>query len=202
MNDRQARETEMSATDRLFFALFPPAAVSAQVYALQQDLRVRHGLWGRAIAMDRLHVKLCNLGDYRGLPSNIVAKAREAASCVRAPVFDVIFDRAFSFAGRSRNRPFVLRSHEGARSIQNFQRELGKSMMAHGLGKFVRPYTPHMTLLYDTADVSEQPVDPVSWRCAEFRLVHSMLGQTRHVSLGDWRFSESETSTPEWAQAS
>lgn len=192
----------MPATDRLFFALFPPAAAAAQIYALQQDLRVRHGLWGRAIAMDRLHVTLCHLGDYDGLPNGIVAKARKAASRVRASAIDVTFDRALSFSGRPRNRPFVLRSHEGARSIQDFQRELGKSMMAHGLGKFVRPYTPHMTLLHDTADIAEQPIDPVSWRCAEFRLVHSMLGQTRHMSLGDWRFTENEASAVELAQAS
>lgn len=192
----------MPPTDRLFFALFPPAATAAQVYSLQQDLRVRHGLWGRAIAMDRLHVTLCHLGDYDGLPNGIVAKAREAASRVRAPAFDVIFDRALSFSGRPRNRPFVLRSHEGARSVQDFQRELGKAMMAHGLGKFVRPYTPHITLLYDTADVAEQSIEPVTWRCAEFRLVHSMLGQTRHISLGDWRFDEQEVSDVELAQAS
>ncbi len=192
----------MPATDRLFFALFPPAATAAQVYALQQDLRVRHGLWGRAIAMDRLHVTLCLLGDYNGLPSGIVAKAREAARRVRSPAFEVMFDRALSFSGRPRNRPLVLRGCEGARSVQDFQRELGSSMMAHGLGKFVRPYTPHMTLLYDTADVAEQVIEPVVWRCAEFRLVHSMLGQTRHISLGDWKFSEQEASNVELAQAS
>ena len=43
----------MSATDRLFFALFPPVTTAARVYALQQDLRVRHGLWGRALAIER-----------------------------------------------------------------------------------------------------------------------------------------------------
>ena len=192
----------MSATDRLFFALFPPASTAAQVYSLQQDLRVRHGLWGRALAMDRLHVTLCHLGDYAGLPQAVVTKARVAASRVRAPAFDVMFDRALSFTGRPRNRPFVLRSQEGARGVQDFQRELGVAMASCGLGKFVRPYTPHMTLLYDTADVAEQAVDPVSWQCTEFRLVHSMLGQTRHISLGDWQFSEGETSAVELAQAS
>lgn len=180
----------MSATDRLFFAIFPPSTTAAQVYALQQDLRVRHGLWGRALAMNRLHVTLCHLGDYVGLPPAVVARAHEAASRVCAPVIDITFDRALSFAGRERNRPFVLRSSEGAPEVQAFQRELGSAMSLSGLGKFVRPYTPHMTLLYDSNDISEQPIEPVMWTCTEFRLIHSMLGQTRHVTLGSWQLGE------------
>lgn len=183
----------MSVTDRLFFAIYPPAAVGARVYALQQDLRVRHGLWGRALAMDRLHVTLCHLGDYVGLPQSVVSKAHEAASCVRASAIDITFDRALSFAGRPRNQPFVLRSREGAPAVQAFQRELGKAMALSGLGKFVRPYTPHMTLLYDTADVAEHEIEPVTWQCTEFRLIHSMLGQTRHVTLGAWQLDQHAT---------
>ena len=183
----------MSATDRLFFAIFPPADAAAQIYALQQDFRVRHGLWGRALAMSRFHVTLCHLGDYVSLPSAIVAKAHDAANRVSAPAIDVTFDRALSFAGRERNRPFVLRNSEGAPAIQALQRELGKAMALAGLGKFVRPYTPHMTLLYDTNDVAEQPIAPVTWRCSEFRLIHSMLGQTRHETLGAWQLRETAT---------
>ena len=95
----------MSATDRLFFALFPPVTTAARVYALQQDLRVRHGLWGRALAIDRLHVPLCQLGDHVGLPEQIVARAREAARRVSVSAFDVTFESALSFTGRPRNRP-------------------------------------------------------------------------------------------------
>lgn len=180
----------MRATDRLFFAIFPPASTTAQVYALQQDLRIRHGLWGRALAMDRLHVTLCHLGDYVGCPDAVVARAREAAAQVKTPAIDITFDRALSFAGRERNRPFVLRSSEGAPEVQAFQRELGSAMSLSGLGKFVRPYTPHMTLLYDSNDISEQPIEPLMWTCTEFRLIHSMLGQTRHVTLGSWQLGE------------
>ena len=191
----------MPATDRLFFALFPPAATAARVYALQQDLRVRHGLWGRPLAMDRLHVTLCHVGDYAGLPQAIVAKAREAASRVSAPAFDVTFDRALTFTGRPRNRPFVLRSRDGAPGVRHLQHELGEAMSRCGLGRFARPYTPHMTLLYDTAEVAEHPVDPMTWTATEFRLVHSMLGQTRHVPLGAWTLGEGAAHQSELAQA-
>jgi RNA 2',3'-cyclic 3'-phosphodiesterase len=56
----------------------------------------------------------------------------------------------------------------------------------------VKPYTPHMTLLYDSAGVAEHAIEPVSWRATEFRLVHSLLGQTKHISLGSWPLSEAQ----------
>jgi 2'-5' RNA ligase len=176
----------MSATDRLFFALFPDATTTARIYSLQQDLRVRHGLWGRPIAMDRLHVTLCHLGDYHGVPQAIVARAQEAASNQGGAAFEVTFDHALTFAGRARNRPFVLRSKAGAASVQGFQRKLGAEMTMNGLARFVRPYTPHMTLFYDSAEVTEHEIEPVTWTATGFRLVHSLLGQTRHLTLGEW----------------
>jgi 2'-5' RNA ligase len=47
-------------------------------------------------------------------------------------------------------------------------------------------FTPHVTLLYDGMSVAEQPVDPISWTVGEFVLVHSLLGQTRHIILDRW----------------
>lgn len=191
----------MSATDRLFFALFPTATTAAQIYSLQQDLRVRHGLWGRPLAMDRLHVTLCHLGDYVGTPKAIIAKACDAARRLSAEPFEVTFDSALTFAGRARNRPFVLKSKQGAASVEAFQRKLGVEMAACGLGKFVRPYTPHMTLLYDSADVAEHAIDPVTWTATEFRLVHSLLGQTRHITLGNWSLGETQATQRELERA-
>lgn len=185
----------MPATDRLFFALFPSATTAARVYSLQQDFRVRHGLWGRPIAMTRLHVTLAHLGDYPSLPDDIVASAREAAAQINAAPVEVTFQSALSFAGRQRNRPFVLQGKTGTEDVKAFQRQLGAVMKACGLGRFARPYTPHMTLLYDTAAVAEHPIEPVTWTASEFVLVHSLLGQTRHVRLGQWRFDVQQAET-------
>lgn len=191
----------MPGTDRLFFALFPTLGAAAQVYALQQELRIRHGLWGRPLSIDRLHVTLCHLGDHAVLPSSIVVRAREAAERLKAPPFEVTFDRALSFTGRARNRPFVLLTKKGASAVETLQRQLGAEMAACGLGRFVRPYTPHMTLLYDSADVSEHEIEPVTWTANSFRLVRSLLGQTRHISLGDWPLAETEPAHRELKQA-
>lgn len=177
----------MPATDRLFFALFPSVTTATQIYSLQQDLRVRHGLWGRPTAISRLHVTLAHLGDYRSLPNDIVAKARDAAAKISAAPIEVTFQSALSFTGRPRNRPFVLQGKTGTESVKALQRQLGAELKACGLGRFARPYTPHMTLLYDTAGVDEHPIEPLAWTATEFVLVHSLLGQTRHVRLGAWQ---------------
>jgi 2'-5' RNA ligase len=106
----------------------------------------------------------------------------------------VTFDRAVTFAGRGRNRPFVLRSKDGAARVEAFQRKLGAETTMCGLGRFAKPYSPHMTLLYDSADVTEHAIEPVTWTVTDFRLVHSLLGQTRHILLGDWRLGEVQAS--------
>jgi 2'-5' RNA ligase len=147
--------------------------------------------------MERLHVTLCHVGDYVGLPQAVVARARKAAETFTTPAFDVTFDRVLSFTGRARYRPFVLKSRQGTATVEAFQRQLGVAMTAAGLGKFAKPYTPHMTLLYDGAEVAEQQVDPITWTVTEFTLVHSLLGQTRHIPLGRWSLGEAQASEPE-----
>jgi 2'-5' RNA ligase len=47
-------------------------------------------------------------------------------------------------------------------------------------------FAPHVTLMYDDQGISEQAVEPVSWTAHDFVLVHSLLGQTKHVHLGRW----------------
>lgn len=72
-----------------------------------------------------------------------------------------------------------------------FQRELGVAMKKVGLGQWVdSPFTPHVTMLYDEHEVAEQVVDAIGWTATEFVLVHSLLGQTRHVPLGRWPLGE------------
>ena len=43
-----------------------------------------------------------------------------------------------------------------------------------------------MTLTYDKVAVPEQPIEPITWTATEFFLVHSLLGQTRHIPLEKW----------------
>ncbi len=178
-------------TDRLFFAIFPDAAAAERIALLAQRLRSEHRLKGSPLGTERFHVTLHHLGDYAGLPQGIVAEAIKAAATISMPQFDVAFDRALSFHGRSGNRPFVLRGCDDLIALETFHRDLGTALNKAGLavGRAQPPYKPHTTLLYDDSLVLERPVETVTWTAREFVLVHSLLGRTVHVPLARWPLS-------------
>ena len=43
-----------------------------------------------------------------------------------------------------------------------------------------------MTLLRDVVEIAAQTIEPITWTAREFVLVHSLIGQTRHIPLGRW----------------
>ena len=173
-------------TDRLFFAIYPNRDAAARIARLAQRQRSVQGLQGSPLATEHFHITLHHLGDYVGVPQTIVAAAGEAASAVAMPPFEVVFDRAASF-DKPRNRPFVLRGGDGVAALMAFQEALGTAMKKAGLGRLAESrFTPHVTLLYDDRRVAEQAVETVGWTAHEFVLVHSLLGQTRHVPLARW----------------
>lgn len=180
-------ELDGPPSDRLFFGVFPEPAVAETIAGRARDLRGRLGLSGAPLTPERLHVTLHHIGDYAGLPRGIVAQALEAGEAASsAAPFGVTFDKAASFNNRG-NNPFVLQGGEGLLALHDFQKALGLSMARAGLGKQVaRQFNPHVTLLYDRALAPETPVEPVSWGVSEFLLIHSLLGQTRHIVLGRW----------------
>ena len=180
-------------TDRLFFALFPSDEAIPQIVKTSQQLRDEHGLTGKSLSNDRLHVTLHHVGDYAGgLPNGLVETAQDVASTMAMPAFEVTFDRAMSFAGRPRNRPFVMRGNEringGLSALMAFQKTMYLAMCRAGLQgpRANAKFAPHVTLMYDDQGIPEQAVEPVSWTAHDFVLVHSLLGQTRHIHLGRW----------------
>jgi len=72
------------ATDRLFFGVFPDPGTAGQIWESAQTLRSKHGVSGKPVRKDRLHVTLHHLGDYDGVPRDIVVKASKAAESVSA----------------------------------------------------------------------------------------------------------------------
>jgi 2'-5' RNA ligase len=174
-------------TDRLFLAISPTPNAAMLMTSLAQRFRSEHDLKGASLAMERLHITLHHLGDYEGLPRGVVAAAAEAASTIAVAPFDVAFDRVLSFSGGPRKQPFVLSGGSGLGALKAFRQALGVAMTRTGLGRWAQPaYTPHVTLLYDDSSVAEQTVETIGWTVREFILVHSLLGKSRHIRLGQW----------------
>ena len=177
-------------SDRLLLLIYPDPVMAARIAGLAEPLRRAEGLTGAAVAADRLHITLHHLGEYDGVPKHIAATASEAMAKVDFPAFPVVFDRIHYFR-RPRNQPIILRGDDGLNDLVAFQQVLGTALARHGLGKLVdRHFTPHVTLLYDDRDIAERAAEPIRWTVREFALVHSLLGQTRHVTLARWSLAE------------
>ena len=182
--DRPPEPPKPRPTDRLFFALVPDADNAARIARMGEDLRRTHGLHGRVTAPERLHTTLLHLGDYAGFPDELARRAIDVAATLPplAP-FDVSFDRIMSFK-RPRNQPFVLRGSDDVAGLRTLQQTLESAARAARLISKKESFTPHVTLLYDDQGVAEQPIaQSVGWHVREFVLVHSLLGQTKHVVL-------------------
>ncbi len=174
-------------SDRLFLALFRDEIAAKRIAALASAECARHGLRGKPLRQDRLHVTLFHLGDWSGVPADVVAAAGGAAEALRAPAFELAFDTVASFPGRRAQKPFVLKAGTGNDALRAFHARLALELNRHGLARWTgERFEPHATLAYDSLLVAPHPVEPVGWTAREFVLVHSLLGQTKHVPLARW----------------
>jgi tRNA(adenine34) deaminase len=172
--------------DRLFFALLPDAAATAQARDIARQLPAEAG--NTHILEEHLHVTLCHLGDHDGLPAPVLEMAsRAAAALANFPPFEFRLDRLERFSRPSGKAPTVLISSEEVQAMRNLHTALGAALKANGLGRWrVTSFTPHMTLVWGHRDLPGRAVLPVTWKVQELVLVHSVLGETRHEILGRW----------------
>ncbi|MGA9342844.1 MAG: RNA 2',3'-cyclic phosphodiesterase [Rhodanobacteraceae bacterium] len=172
------------AIDRLFFAVFPDGDTAARIVHLASSLRDRLGLKGKPIRAERLHATLHFLGNYAGLPPDLVTSAIAAARRVEYPAFDVAFDRVGSFPGR-RNRPLVLRDIAEVTAFGELEQALVGQLELAGIARVEdRPFTPHLTMLYDEKTIASRSVEQIGWRVREFVLVHSLVDRGDYRILG------------------
>ncbi len=175
-------------TDRLMFLLYPDRSTAERIAQEAARLKAAFGLTGAPLQTDRFHITLHHLGDYVGLPNDIVGKGGLAGEAVASAPFEVVFDRAVSFANRPGNTPLTLQGGEGLGALIAFQKTLGEKMACAAL-RPDRSFTPHITLLYDGRIVPEQAIAPIAWTVDRFALVQSKLGQTQHIVLREWALS-------------
>lgn len=146
---------------------------------------------------NRFHVSLCLVGNFYGLPSSALVKAREAAAGIMVRPFKVMFDRAMSFAGRQGSRPLVLCRGEGTAGLEMLQDAVERAMAKAGFRDSISPHChPHVTLLYGDHDLPEQPVEPISWMVREVVSVHSVHGYTTYRSEGRWLLRDGAPAEP------
>jgi len=173
--------------DALYFAVLPDPEIASLSLKLASDLRRRYGFSTKPRRSDLSHITLYAIGSYLGLPEEAAFAAMQAASTVRKPSFQVVFDRAVSF-GNGDNRPLVLWCKEGNTELKALHRELDDAMQLTGFANDNRKkFEPHMTLLYRGHVVPEVMLDkPVTWTVRDFVLIHSLQGVGEHKHLCYW----------------
>lgn len=182
--------------ENLFFGLLLEGPVAGQVARLARELRVAHGLRGRPTATVRLHMTLLWLGGFDGgVPRDVLGCALEAGARVLQPAFAVELDQVLSFAGR-REHPCVLcGAGSGVAGPMALHQALWEAV--HRRSAPPAPFTPHVTLLRDTARVPPHPVPPVRWQAAVFSLLLNRVGSgLPYVELGRWPLAVERGLTP------
>ena len=176
----------------LFFAVKPDAAARERIVAIARSLRAEHGLRGRVIDEDRLHVTLQFLGEFAGLPGNVLAAAKRAGEAVSMDAFELTFDSVASFGSGRERRPLVLRGQGAAiASVNALHDTLTTRLAAAGLKPDTRhEFVPHLTVLYDEHAIAPRSIEPIGWRVREFHLLRSFVGASRYETLASWRLRE------------
>ncbi|MBI3676747.1 MAG: 2'-5' RNA ligase family protein [Proteobacteria bacterium] len=191
MSRKPRRKFGASQKDRIFFACLPDAETAARIYALAETIKAARKFEGVQIRPEHLHVTLFHLGDWNGLPADIVTLAGQAAAQVATPAFDVTFNRTESFRNRTGIYPFVMTADKDAAAWRTLHTALGEALKRVGLGGATQgEFKPHVTLLRDGLRAPASPVVPISWTVREFVLVHSLLGKTTHIHLARWRLQD------------
>ena len=176
---RQAR----AKSDGLIFRLHP--GQTGSIAATVDTTRRAHGLTGKTRDAEHLHVSLVGLHNGRAIDDATVQNVTAAAATVRAPAFDLIFDRIISFRHRE-SKPLVLLCGEGADLVVDLERRIVDALNRAGLRIRRRAgFVPHCTVLYDNRLVPETSLDqPIIVHVEEFHLLHSQGGRRR--SIGRW----------------
>jgi 2'-5' RNA ligase len=178
-------------TDRLFFAVLPDPVVTQGIVQLVQTLQREHGLHGQPIDPHKLHVSLLPLGDYPGLPQNLIASVQRVVDALEVHSFTARLDRVCSFSGKADHLPLVLRGSQGETGfIGLYAALLDVMQVASSAMLTVRNFTPHLTVLYGPK-FPDAEVEPIEWHVSDFVLLRSHIGNgLPYDVLGRWRLRD------------
>ena len=166
---------------RVFFALWPEAAVRQALHALAKEFQTQ--CRARAMRADTLHMTLLFLGsvERKRLPQLMQAAAR-----VSAAPFAFALER-MSFW--QHNRIAYAAPVEPVPALVQLAITLQQELVSTGFEFDKRDFNPHVTLLRNVGQVLEtQTVKPIIWQADTFVLVESVMTDRgiRYQILQEW----------------
>lgn len=172
---------------RLFFALWPDAAVRRQIADATTRLAREQDARGRKIRDDRYHLTLQFLGDFDAVPESLVDAAIVAAGDVRGDAFELTLDRAGSFGGARVGwlGPALVPS-----GLQMLWDDLGLALDRHDVphpSHAGSAWTPHVTVLRGMRSPLALAIAPLRWKVRRFVLIRSHPGSPGYAVLQQWK---------------
>ena len=166
---------------RLFFALWPDAAVAARLHQAAQTAHAACG--GRLMHRETLHVTLAFLGD---VPAARMADIEAAAAGIVAAPFTLELDRLGYW---KHNRILWAGCTQVPAALTRLADSLAQDLRAAGFELETRPFAVHATLLRDAhCTAAVPPPAAIRWPLADFALVGSRRGPdgSRYEVLKRW----------------
>ena len=177
---------DVATTHRLFFALWPDAALRMRIATAVAGLERDNAPGGRRLNPDRYHLTLQFLGDFQPLRPSVLDAAIVAAEAVRLPAFDLVLDRAGSFP---RAGVCWFGASAPPDTLQQLWNDLGRELTSARVQvKSASAFSPHLTVLRDVhKPLPPTPIEPLTWPVREFVLVDSVSGaHPAYRLLGRW----------------
>lgn len=170
-------------SQRLFFALWPPAAVRA---ALQAALTHLSPLPGRAAHQADWHLTLAFIGDCDAARRDCLLGA---AATVQAPGLSLRLDQAGAFAAA---RVAFAGCSQPPPALAGLVARLHAALVACGWQPEARPFVPHVTLARRGAPWPDAPLPPVDWPVRDFVLAarRPAPATPRYAILRRWPLPE------------
>jgi len=168
---------------RLFFALWPDAALRRGIARAAEGHPAVRNAGGRAEAVDRYHLTLRFLGDFDALaPGMLDALGAAATGVATRPPFELIIDRIGSFGP---GRVVWMGCQAPPPQLVQLHRDLGEALAAAGIAsKESSTFIPHLTLRRNAHGPVEQAIPPLRWWARDFVLIDSSAGEYRII--GRW----------------
>lgn len=170
---------------RLFFALWPDAALRQRIDETTRRLATTQATGGRRMSPERYHLTLQFLGDFEPLPPSLVDAAMAAADEVRASGFLMPLQRAGSFGGA---RVGWLGPEGLSTPLQDLWSALEVALARHGVkSRSPASFSPHVTILRDMRrPLPAIPVPALAWMVDGFVLIRSQPGHGAYTVLRRW----------------
>ncbi len=164
--------------NRFFYAL-RPSPLARNLIGVQRD---QLGLAETIVENDRLHITLAITEDYARQPYAEMKRLIEIGETVSAAPVPVRLDRV-----SGSNETIALKPSRQIAALAELGRKLQQGLSCAGLLRGTWDFHPHVTLLYRKGRPFTRTIPPIGWEATDFVLIHSLLGEHRHIEMGRWR---------------